>query len=132
MLSMKWFLVLLAQSLREGGFLDAIAEAIAEKIRKSARVNSAMGQINAVLDKIDGVVNDDNPKTYLVRRLVVAQLTEMAQRDEKLARAMNYAEFLPAVLDGVTIDEVLSSSKPVKALIADKAFEVIELAEVAS
>lgn len=110
---------------KETEFLDYIAGAIADRIRASAAVHSAVAEINTVIDQIDDKVNDDNPKTYFLKRLVVAQLREMAAENSTIAVGLAQADtYLPAVLDGISVDEVLTASVPLKDLIAQRAYEI--------
>lgn len=115
----------LRDAFKENEFLDAIAGALADRIRSSAAVNSAVAEINRLIDRVDGVVNDNSPESYFARRLVMARLQRIAKQNQVVAQALTYKDtYASAVLDGITVNELLLASEPVGQLIEQKAIAI--------
>lgn len=125
-MAIKFLVRAIREAFKEREVVDAISDAIAVHVRSSAAVNSGVTEINTWIQSIDDTVNDDKPTTYFARRLVAAKLKDLAAENSDIARALAVSDnYLPAVMDGLSVDEILTASIPLKDLIAQRAIEVL-------
>jgi hypothetical protein len=110
------------EAFAEREFIQKIGAAIARELKDSPTLNAAVDRVNdvttMVLEKYRGL----GPTGYFLKAAIASHLKDLAQDDAEIAAAMNFgAPYLQAVLDGITVEEALSATRPLGTLVAEQA-----------
>ena len=93
----------------EGNIRSNVREAIAG----STAVDSVLGHINEIALVPAKTLDKAGYKGDLVKLFGIELVKEAAQSNDRISYALeNYGGYLSAVLDGVTIQEVMSTTEP--------------------
>lgn len=114
------------EAFSETAFVAAISAAIARELRANAVLNSVVDNVNSmaevaterVLAKYKGL----GPTGYLLKAAIAAHMKDLAKDHPDIAMGMaTGTPYLEAVLDGLTVEDLLHGSKPITGLVLDRA-----------
>lgn len=114
------------KAFREREFIEAISEAIAKHLRQSSSLNAAIDNINSVTESVTQKYKKLGPTGYFLKLAIAAHLEDLAKDEPLVAEGLSKGTpYVEAVLDGLTVDQLLTTGAPLTVLIAEKAKSLV-------
>ena len=117
---------LVLSAIREALNEEAVAARLAYLIstRFNPRVNAAVDRINDLVGQGEEIYHETGMKGYFLKRAVVALLTDLGEENEQIGQALKAGHpYVKAVLDELSVNELLTAAMPVKDMVLPIAVE---------